>query len=147
MRYRQMLTVSALTAVAAVAATEAAAAHASSANSRSGANIYVVASKSVCIASGISDAYTGEGKIIFYLTLKNSAGVTGKVNIVPVRHYDDGGVNESAMDMLIDVEVRAHATSKFRSPTYKYKAHEHEIAACGVKIDGRKEVRIASTHL
>ncbi len=111
------------------------------------ANIYVVASKSFCLASGISDAYTGEGKIIFYVTLRNSGRTDGSVDIVPVRHYDDGEVNESAMDMLTDVRVPARTTKKFRSPLYKYKAHEHEIAACGVKIDSRREVRIQAAHL
>jgi hypothetical protein len=29
----------------------------------------------------------------------------------------------------------------------KYKAHEHEIAACGLKVGGRSEVKIAASHL
>jgi len=111
------------------------------------ANIFVIASKSFCIASGISDVYTGNGKIIFYLTLRNSGAVAGKVDIVPVRHYDDGESNESAMDMLIDVQVPAHAVRKFRSPAYSYKAHEHDVESCGVKIDGRREVAIRAVHL
>jgi hypothetical protein len=110
-------------------------------------NIYVIASKSFCLASGVSDQYTGNGKIIFYVTLRNSGRVAGKVNIIPVRHYDDGGVNESGMDMLIDVQVPARSTRRFRSPFYSYKAHEHELAGCGVKIDGRGEVTIAAAHL
>src|SRR5689334_20973249 len=89
-------------------------------------NIYVVASKSFCLASGISDQYTGNGKVIFYMTLRNSGSTPGKVDIVPVRHYDDGATNESAMDMLIDVPVPPHTTKKFRSAAYTYKAHEHE---------------------
>jgi hypothetical protein len=111
------------------------------------ANIYVVASKSFCLASGIADAYTGDGKIVFYVTLRNSVNTAGKVNIVPVRHYDDGGLNESAMDMLIDVRVPARTTKKFKSPLYSYKAHEHEIAGCGLKIGSHSEVRIQASHL
>ncbi len=110
------------------------------------ANIFVVASKSFCIASGISDVYTGDGKVIFYLTMRNSGSSPGKVNIVPVRHYDDGEMNESPMDMLVDVKVPAHSTKRFRSPAYKYKAHEHEVEACGVKIGSHGEVAIKALH-
>lgn len=111
------------------------------------ANIYVVAAKSFCVATGISDAYTGNGKVTVYLTLHNSGAVAGKVNIVPVRHYDDGGINESAMDMLIDVAVPAKSTKKFRSPGYSYKAHEHEVASCGLKVANRAEIGIRVLHL
>jgi hypothetical protein len=111
------------------------------------ANIYVIASKSFCAATGISDAYTGNGKVGFYLVLRNSGFTAGKVNIVPVRHYDDGEFNASALDMLIDVRVQARAVRRIRSPLYTYKAHEHEVAACGVKINNRPEIRIKAIHL
>lgn len=110
------------------------------------ANIYVVASKSFCLASGISDVYTGNGKVIFYLTLRNTGTAAGKVNIIPVRHYDDGEFNRSAMDMLIDVRVPGRSVQRFRTDAYTYKAHEHEIEACGVIINNRKEVRIPDIH-
>jgi hypothetical protein len=105
------------------------------------ANISVVASKSFCVASGISDYYTGDGKVTFYITLRNTSYRGGKVNITPVRHYDDGSYNASPMDMLIDVYVPANSVKRDRSPSYKYKAHEHEVIACGLRINGR-EVRI-----
>jgi hypothetical protein len=110
------------------------------------ANIYIVASKSFCLASGISDAYTGNGKVIFYFTLRNSGSTAGKVSIVPVRHYDDGEFNASALDMLVDVRVAARSVRRLRSPAYTYKAHEHEIESCGVKINNRREVRIPDIH-
>jgi hypothetical protein len=110
------------------------------------ANIYVIRSKSFCLASGISDAYTGNGKVIFYLTMRNSGASGGKVNITPVRHYDDGEFNASPLDMLVDVRVPAHTIKRFRSPAYTYKAHEHEIESCGVKINNRPEVRIPDIH-
>lgn len=110
------------------------------------ANIYVVASKSFCLGSGIADAYTGEGKIIFYMTFKNSGSSVGKVNVIPVRYYDDGNSNASAMDMM-EISVPARTTKRFKSPMFKYKAHEHEIAGCALKIGSRAEVKIASSHL
>lgn len=109
------------------------------------ARISVVANQSFCLASGISDLYTGDGKVIFLMTLRNG-GSRGKVNITPVRHYSDGTINESAMDMLIDVAVPAYSTKKYRSPSYKYKAHEHEVIACGLRINGGREVRIKRIH-
>src|SRR4051794_9948756 len=60
----------------------------------SGANVYLVASKSFCLATGIDD-YSGDGHVTFYLTFKNSGGEGGTVSAVPVRHYDDGEFNES----------------------------------------------------
>lgn len=145
---RRRIAVGSLTITAAFAVAAAGAGAAPLASTGGGkANIYVVVSKSFCLASGVSDPYTGNGKVVFYLTLRNSGSKVGSVNIVPVRHYDDGGVNESAMDMLIDVKVPARSTRKFRSPLYTYKAHEHEVEACGVKIDGRSEVPIPATRL
>jgi hypothetical protein len=80
------------------------------------AHISVVASKSFCLASGISDFYTGDGKVIFYMTLRNTGSSGGKVNIILVRHYDDGEYNASAMDMLIDVSVPAHSVREVPQP-------------------------------
>lgn len=111
------------------------------------ANIYLVAKKSFCTSTGISDVYTGDGKIGFFFTLRNSGRAGGKVNIVPVRHYDDGTTNESAMDMLIDVKVPARSLRRYRSPLYSYEAHNHEVVACGLKLDDRREVRIKVVRL
>ena len=111
------------------------------------ANIYLVAKKSFCGSTGISDIYTGNGKVTFYMTLRNSGAKGGKVNIIPVRHYDDGTINESAMDMLIDVKVPARSVRRYRSPAYTYEAHNHEVEACGIKIDNRRESRIKVIHL
>jgi hypothetical protein len=131
----------------AVAAVQAAGAPAASSVSSVAtlAQISVVAKQSFCLASGISDYYTGDGKVTFYMTLHNT-GSRGKVNIVPVRHYSDGSINESAMDMLIDVAVPGYSVKKYRSPAYKYKAHEHEVIACGLRINGGREVRIKRLH-
>jgi hypothetical protein len=143
---RTLLLLGVIGAIAASAAYAAEPKTRSSAGAARTANIYVVASKSFCLASGISDVYTGDGKVIFYVTLRNSGTSDGKVNIVPVRHYDDGEINESAMDMLLDVQVPAHAVRRYRSPAYKYKAHEHEVEACGLKINNRREVMIPAVH-
>jgi hypothetical protein len=122
--------------------------HSSRHPSKSGrANIYVIASRSFCLASGISDVYTGNGKVMFSIMLRNSGTAAGKVDITPVRLYDDGSVNQSAMDMLIDVRVPAHSRRQVNSPAYKYKAHEHEIASCGVIINNRRVVKIPNLHL
>jgi hypothetical protein len=112
-----------------------------------GAHISLVARKSFCAYTGIADVYTGDGKVLFLFTLRNAGSSAGKVNIVPVRHYDDGGINESAMDMLIDVRVPAYSTKRYRSPLYKYKAHEHDVAACGMRINDGREQRIRAMHV
>jgi hypothetical protein len=110
------------------------------------ANIYVVARKSFCVSTGISDYYTGNGKVEFFLTLRNSGPVAGSVSIVPVRYYDDGGMNASVMDM-VSANVPARATRKFHTPRYTYKAHEHEVDACAVRISGRSDVPIQAISL
>lgn len=106
------------------------------------AKISVVASQSFCIPTGISDIYTGDGKVTFYITLRNTGSSAGKVNITPVRHYDDGQFNASAMDTLIDVAVPARSVKKYRSPAYSYKAHQHDVIGCGLMIGAGKEVHI-----
>lgn len=139
--WRTLGTVAALSLIAVVVAPNVVAAE------KAKAHIYVVASKSFCASTGIADVYTGDGKIEFFLTLHNSGGAAGKVDVLPVRYYDDGGINESAMDMLIDVPIPARATRKFHSPMYTYKAHEHELARCAVKIGNGREVAIRVIHL
>lgn len=111
------------------------------------ANVYVIASKSFCLASGVSDIYTGNGKIVFSVTLRNSGKADGKVGVLPIRQYDDGDFNMSPMDRLIDLVVPAGATRTFRSPLYNYEAHKHEIVGCSVKVDSQKEVQISATHM
>ncbi len=109
-------------------------------------NVYVIASKSFCLSSGIDDAYTGNGHVVFSVMLKNSGKADGSVDIVPVRHYDDGQINESAMDMMT-VDVAAGQRKQVNSPQFVYKAHEHEILSCGVIINGRDEVKIYTTSM
>lgn len=98
-------------------------------------HIAVVASQSFCIPTGISDVYTGEGKVEFFLTFHNSGSASGTVDAVPVRHYDDGAENNSAMDM-VSVDVAAGQTWKGHTAAMTYKAHEHEVIGCGVEING-----------
>jgi hypothetical protein len=104
-------------------------------------NIYLVAAKSFCVPTGIDDAYTGDGHVTFYLTFRNSGDEDGTVSAVPVRHYDDGDINESALDE-VSVDVAAGATWQGRTGAMTYKAHEHEVTDCGVRVDGRPEVSI-----
>src|SRR4051794_11763360 len=98
----------------------------SAAETASGANVYLVASKSFCRATGIDDAYSGDGHVTFYLTFKNSGGEGGTVSAVPVRHYDDGEFNESVLDE-VEADVAANTTGKFHTAAMKYTAHSHEI--------------------
>ena len=109
-------------------------------------NISVVAAKSTCVSTGVDNYYTGNGKVMFAFTLHNSGG-EGKVNVTPVRHYSDGNVNESAMDMMVDVPVPGHSTKRFSSEQMTYKAHEHEIVSCGLMLDGGSEIPIAATGI
>jgi hypothetical protein len=97
------------------------------------ANIFVVKSKSFCTATGVSDLYTGEGKVEFFYTLRNTGAKDGEIDLQPIRVYDDGERNESVMDMSSGNKVPAHSTVKLRTPQFKYKAHEHEVASCAVK--------------
>jgi hypothetical protein len=111
-----------------------------------GARISVNRGLSFCTGSGITDPSTGTGKVSFYITLRNRGPVAGKVSIWPVRHYSDGKTDESALDMLVGLAVPAHATKSFKSRAYTYKASEHEIKACGVRVNGGPEVRIIALH-
>jgi hypothetical protein len=104
-------------------------------------NIKLVAKKSFCIATGIDDAYTGDGHVEFFFTFRNVGDVGGTVSVIPVRHYDDGGINMSAMDE-VEADVPAGATRRFHTPKFKYKAHEHEVESCGAIVDGGDEVVI-----
>jgi hypothetical protein len=108
--------------------------------------IALVASKSRCVATGVSDVYTGDGRILFLFALRNG-GDTGTVNVTPVRHYDDGETNESAMDMMIDVSAPRFTTKRFSSPQYKYKAHEHQLIGCGLRVDDGPEIPIRVAQL
>ena len=111
------------------------------ASATSSPSVSVVASRSSCIASGISDLYTGDGKVMFVFTLRNT-GPAGNVNVTPVRHYSDGDLNDSAMDMMDDVQVPGYASKVYRSEEMTYKAHEHEVISCGLQVNSGDEVPI-----
>jgi hypothetical protein len=110
------------------------------------ANVYVVASKSFCAATGIYDQYSGDGRVEFFITLHNSGGKAGTLTLTPVRYYDDGQMNESVMDILTSGTVPPRATRKFHSDPFSYKAHQHEVAACSLKVNGH-EIKIRTIHL
>jgi uncharacterized protein DUF2510 len=118
----------------------------SAAPAASDANVDFVASKSYCTATGVDDLYTGDGHVQFLLTLTNNGGEPKTVAITPVRHYDDGQLNQSSLD-AVEVEVAAGETWSGRTPAYKYKAHEHELIACGVIVDGGEEITIEALRL
>lgn len=106
------------------------------------ANIYVVASQSFCAATGIDDTFTGDGHVVFFLAFRNSGDADGTIDATPVRHYDDGEENASAMDM-VSVDVPAGQTTKVHTTAMTYKAHSHDIVDCGVDVVGQDEVPIA----
>jgi hypothetical protein len=108
-------------------------------------HVSVVAAESHCVATGVNDVYTGDGKVMFVFTLRNT-GEAGEVNVTPVRHYSDGGINESAMDMM-SVPVPAHAIRRGSSEQMTYKAHEHEIVSCGLRLDNGVEIPILATGI
>lgn len=104
-------------------------------------NIYLIASQSFCAATGIDDAFSGDGHVVFFLAFRNSGNEAGTVDATPVRHYDDGEQNGSAMDM-VSVDVPALETTKVHTTAMTYKAHSHEIVDCGVDVNG-EEVPVA----
>jgi hypothetical protein len=106
-----------------------------------GSHIFLVASRSWCAPTGVDDVYSGDGHVTFFLTFKNSGDEKGTTNAVPVRHYDDGTENESALDE-VSVDVGPGEVWRGRTEALTYKAHSHEINSCGVIVDGRDEVSI-----
>jgi hypothetical protein len=106
-------------------------------------DVGLVPGKSFCIATGIDDLYTGDGHVEFFLTLRNRGDASGTASVIPVRHYDDGAMNMSALDE-VETEVPAGTTTKVHTPKYKYKAHEHAIESCGAIVNGGDEVPIQS---
>jgi hypothetical protein len=108
------------------------------------AQFVVKAGKSFALATGVADAWTGDGKIKFYLTVSNTGNANGTFSFTPVRHYDDGDTNMSAMDMS-SIDIPAGTTSKFQTDWFKYKAHGHELESAAVLVDG-KEIPIKIVH-
>jgi hypothetical protein len=106
----------------------------------------VVQAHSGCFFSGIDDVYTGDGQVEFAVTLRNSGSSAATVDVTPVRHYDDGEMNDSGMDTLVDITVPAHGTKGVRSPLYTYSAHKHEVVGCGVMVGSDPEVSVSATH-
>jgi hypothetical protein len=117
----------------------------STSTSASESNIAVVKRTSFCLATGVSDVYTGEGRVTFYISLRNTGGKADSFDVQPIRHYDDGSVNNSPADELHVDSVPAHGTWKGRSQPFKYKAHEHEIVGCGLDPSndlGEQRIRV-----
>jgi hypothetical protein len=113
--------------------------------SESEAHIAVVKRASFCLATGVSDPYTGDGRVTFYITLRNTGGKADSFDVQPIRHYDDGSVNNSPLDELHIDSVPAHGTWKGRSQPFKYQAHEHEIVGCGLDPSndlGEQHIRV-----
>jgi hypothetical protein len=108
--------------------------------------VSLVSGESFCSASGIDDAYTGTGHVRFFLTLQNEGGSSKRVSLTPVRHYDDGALNDSALD-TVEVEIPGAGSWSGRTPAFTYKAHEHELVACGVIVDDGEEIPIGVNHL
>jgi len=109
------------------------------------ANIVVVKSKSFCTVTGITDVYTGNGRVEFFITLKNKGGKDGSLDITPVRHYDDGTTNESPLDE-VSVDVAAHKVWKGHTEAFEYKAHQHGVDTCALLV-GDKEIAIKRVHI
>jgi hypothetical protein len=106
-----------------------------STNSSSGgsSSIRLIKRQSFCTTTGIADVYTGDGKVQFWLTFRNAGTSNRSVTFTPVRRYDDGQVNESAMNES-STDVAAGQTWKGKTNAFSYKAHEHEVVGCTVRI-------------
>jgi hypothetical protein len=102
----------------------------SSTNTKQEGDIQLIKRKSFCTTTGVADVYTGEGKVQFWLTFRNTATSDKSVSFTPVRHYDDGEVNDSAMDEASTPDVAPGQTWKGKTQAFTYKAHEHEVAGC-----------------
>jgi hypothetical protein len=117
----------------------------SNASAQPKANVYLVAGKSFCVATGVSDYWTGMGKVTFFLVVHNSGDKSGDFEFTPVRYYDDGEMNNSVMDQSWTDDIAPGGTWRGKTPPFDYKAHEHEISRCTVEHDG-KEVEISVVH-
>lgn len=103
-----------------------------------GPDITLLASRSYCVPTGVDDIYTGDGHIRFFVTVRNHGDADGKVDLTPVSHYDDGEMNESAMNESAGNPVAAGETLRYQLDPLKYEAHAHEVVGCGVLVDGQE---------
>lgn len=93
-----------------------------------------------CGSSSPSSGSAGSAKATETQTRSESVS-----ELQPIRHYDDGSVNDSALDELHVDTVPAHGTWKGRSQPFKYKAHEHEVVGCGLDPSsdlGEQRIRV-----
>jgi hypothetical protein len=54
------------------------------------ANFVVHSKGSWAFAIGVADAWTGDGKIKFYVVVRNTGDEAGTFSFTPVRHYTGG---------------------------------------------------------
>jgi hypothetical protein len=109
------------------------------------ANIAVDRTGSWCEATGVYDFYTGNGRVTFFITLRNHGDESGTLDLIPVRHYDDGSTNDSPVDEVTSGTVEPGDVWRGHTDPFTYKAHEHEIVSCGLEVDGN-EVPIRVVH-
>jgi hypothetical protein len=73
-----------------------------------------------------------DARLYVYVTFRNVGGADGSVDARPWRRYNDGTVNESAIDEFT-VDVPAHETKRVYGK-YDYNALDHELIECGVYL-------------
>jgi hypothetical protein len=74
-----------------------------------------------------------DAQIRFVVWVHNRDTVAREINLLPVRYYNDGGVNDSVLDLITaTIEPRSR---QFVDQTFSYKALEHVVIRCAVKFD------------
>jgi hypothetical protein len=103
------------------------------ASERNRNGVHVAASASWCSATGIDDARRGTGHVTFFLAIANGGERPRTVSITPVRYDDDG---RRSLLRAVRLKVGAKRTSLRRTPSFTYKAYEHNVVGCSVKLGG-----------
>jgi hypothetical protein len=97
--------------------------------------VHIVASRSWCSATGIDDARSGTGHVTFFLALANGGERPRTVSATPVRYDDDG---RRSLLRAVRFTVGRERTSLRRTPSFAYKAYEHNVVGCSVELGGNE---------
>lgn len=73
---------------------------------------------------------TFSGKIVFHLTLRNTANVTASTLVQPWRSFDDGSITAGTGNSR-RVVIGPHATRSIAIPV-RYARRQHEVTGCRV---------------
>lgn len=119
----------------------------SSGGARRGRKPHVVGKRQSASRSSARSFFSGDAQALASGNrIRNSGAEDGTIDLAPIRQYDDGQTNESAMDMSSGNKVPAHSTVKLHTDPFTYKAHQHEVVGCSVRA-GDTEIPLRVVHL